>query len=41
MTVDETREKRFAAAVIDLGPGIGLKDGVGRADGHDSVTFDR
>ena len=41
MTVNEAREDGLPSSVVDLGLGIRFKDGVGRADRHDLVAFDR
>ncbi len=41
MAVDQTREQRLSAAVVDLGAAILLEDRVRRTDRRDSVALDR
>ena len=41
VAVDQAREERLAAAVVDLGLGILLENLVGRPDGRDDAALDR
>jgi hypothetical protein len=41
VTVDEAREQRLSAAVVDVGVAISPENRVGGADRHNRVAFDR